>query len=288
VSLSFEAAVRIIASDRSIEICERNFFMPYITINTCRFYYEERGQGDALVLIHGLGSSTRDWEVQVDAFAPTFRVITFDLRGHGRSDKPAGPYTIPLFAADIIGLFKGLNIEQAHLVGISLGGAIAFQCALDHPEMLKTLTIVNSAPLLGLNDQEARQEIDRRVGIVQQMGMQAMGQSLAPGLFPKPEHAALRGAFIERWAANDPAAYIAATRAMAGWNVLNQISTIHCPTLILTADQDYSPVSVKEAYTKLMPNARLVVLPDAHHAAPMETPVQFNAALRTFLKEPHS
>ena len=186
------------------------------------------------------------------------------------------------YSDDLAGLLRALSITSAHIVGISLGGGIAFQFALDHPTQVKTMTIVNSAPTLG-DPAQVKPEIERRVGIVQQMGMRAMGQALAPTLFPKPEHAALRETFIARWAENDPRAYIEATRSMLDWDVTAQLGKIKCPSLIIAADQDYSPVAVKEAYIKLMPNAQLVVIPDARHAVPIEHPAEFNAALAQFL-----
>ncbi len=259
--------------------------MSQILANHINLYYEEHGQGQPLVLIHGLGSSTRDWEYQVPTFADNYQVITVDLRGHGQSDKPGGPYTMSLFASDLAGLLAGIGVAAAHVVGISLGGAVAFQFALDYPALVKTLTIVNSAPSLGGTLEQARQEIERRVGIVQQLGMRAMGQALSPNLFPKPEQAALRETFIERWAENDPQAYIEATRSMLGWDVTGQLNSIACPTLVIAADRDYTPVAVKEAYVALMPDARLVVIPDAHHAMPLEQPEKFNAALLDFLAQ---
>jgi pimeloyl-ACP methyl ester carboxylesterase len=221
--------------------------------------------------------------LQVAVFAPHYQVITFDLRGHGQSDKPPEPYTLPMFTADTAGLLTALGLDGVHVVGISLGGGVAFQLALDHPELIKALTIVNSAPAMAGGDEAAQQEIDRRVAIVQQVGMRAMGEALAPNLFPQPEDAPLRRTFVERWAENDPQAYIAATRSLLGWNVLDQIGSIHCPTLVIAADQDYSPVAVKEAYVKLMPNAELVIIPDAHHALPIEKPDAFNRVLAAFL-----
>ena len=180
-------------------------------------YYETHGQGQPLVFINGLGSSTRDWEYQVPEFARDYQVITFDLRGHGQSGKPAGPYSLALFAADTAGLLKALGVGPAHIVGISLGGGVAFYLAIDYPALVKTLTIVNSGPALGGTPEQAQQEIDRRVGIVQQLGMRAMGEGLSVRLLPKPEHAALRATFVERWAENDPAAYIEqATRLRRG------------------------------------------------------------------------
>lgn len=258
--------------------------MPTFHSNNINLNYHVDGKGQPLLFIHGLGSSMQDWESQVTEFAKKYQVITLDLRGHGKSDKPEGPYSIPLFSADAADLLKSLSIGLAHIVGISLGGAVAFQLAIDHPELVKTLTIVNSAPTLG-EPAQAQQEVERRVGIVQQMGMRAMGQALSPNLFPKPEHAALRDTFVERWAGNDPRAYVDATRSMLGWNVISRLGSIQCPTLVIAADQDYSPVAVKQAYVKLMPNARLVVIPDSHHATPIEKPAEFNQALAQFLAE---
>ena len=259
--------------------------MSFLQTNHTKLYYEIAGQGEALVFIHGLGSSTRDWEYQIPEFSKQYQVIAIDLRGHGQSEKSDGPYTIPMFAADLAGLLQALDIPSAHIVGISLGGAVAFQFALDHPAMVKTLTIVNSAPTLGGTPEQAQKEIERRVGIVGQYGMQAMGQSLAPVLFPGPEQASLRDTFVERWAENDPDAYIAATRSMLNWDVTHQLGSIQSPTLILTADQDYSPVAVKEGYITLLPHAQLAVIANAHHATPLEQPQEFNRVLAQFLAQ---
>ena len=251
--------------------------------NNIELHYEILGQGQALVFIHGLGSSTRDWEFQIPVFAQDYQVIAFDLRGHGQSDKPAGPYSMKMFAADLAGLLAGLGITSAHVVGISLGGAIAMQFAMDNAAIVKTLTVVNSGPSLGGTLEQRRQEIERRVGVVQQYGMRAMGQALASNLFPAPEQAALRETFVERWAENDPAAYIEATRSMQDWDVTDQLGTIHCPVLVIAADQDYTPVALKEAYIKLLPHADLAVIANAHHAVPIERPQEFNTVLARFL-----
>lgn len=257
--------------------------MPNFSSNHIDLYYESTGDGQLLLLIHGLGSSTRDWEPQVAEFAKSYRVITVDLRGHGQSEKPAGPYTIPEFAADVASLLESLHASPAHIVGLSLGGGVAFQLAIDYPAMLKSLTIVNSGPSMGGTSEQAQAEIARRVGIVQQMGMRAMGHALAPNLFPAMEHAALRETFVERWAENNPQAYIEATRSLLGFDVTSRLGEIHCPVLIIAAEHDYTPVAAKQAYVRLIPNAELVVIPGAHHATPIEQPEAFNAALKQFL-----
>jgi pimeloyl-ACP methyl ester carboxylesterase len=257
--------------------------MSGIQVNHIELYYEIAGEGEPLLFIHGLGSSTRDWDAQVPELSKRYKVIAFDLRGHGQSDKPAGPYTVSLFASDAAGLLMALDAAPAHVVGISLVGGVALQLALDHPALIKTLTVVNSGPAVLADAEQTRRELEGRVAIVKQLGMRAMGQALAPRLFPNPEQAALRETFIERWTENDPRAYIDATMSMADWNLTDRLGEIGCPTLILASDQDYTPVAMKEAYVKLLPNARLVVLPDSHHAVTMEKPEGFNRALQEFL-----
>lgn len=257
--------------------------MPKLKFNNINLYYEVNGKGQPLLFIHGLGSSTRDWELQVQKFSKTHQVITFDLRGHGQSDKPAGPYSMSMFASDTKGLLKSLGIESAHVVGLSLGGGIAFQLAIDSPKLVKTMVIVNSAPELVVRTFKDKLGVWQRFIIVRLLGMRRMGEVLSKRLFPKVEHASLQTTFVERWAENDSQAYQEAMRAMIGWSVTDKLGSIKCPTLVITADQDYTPVSLKEEYTKLMPNAQLVVIPDAHHATPVEQPETFNAALMDFL-----
>jgi 3-oxoadipate enol-lactonase len=257
--------------------------MPKIQTNSHYLHYEAHGEGQPIVFIHGLGSSTRDWEFQVPEFSKSYMVITFDLRGHGQSDKPAGPYRIPMFASDLVGLLGALGHEHAHIVGISLGGAVALQFAIDHPAMVKTLTLVNIAPTYSEDLEEARQALERRVRMVQQLGMRDLGQALSEIHFPKPENASLRETMVDRWAENDPRAYIEAARSILGWNVTDRLSSIQCPTLVVSAEHDLWPLSVKEAYVKLMPNAQLVVISDAHHFTTIERPDEFNAVLTGFL-----
>jgi 3-oxoadipate enol-lactonase len=257
--------------------------MPHLNVNGINLYYETTGHGQPLVFIHGLGSSTRDWQDQVAAFSGTYQVTTLDLRGHGQSDKPKGPYSMAMFAADSAGLLDRLGLGTCHLVGLSLGGGVAFQLALDFARQVKTLTIVNSAPI-GLEDSPAgRAEVDRRTAIVRQVGMKAMGQALSPNLFPAEGQADLRETFNQRWSENDPDAYLEALLSMVGWSVMPRVGAITCPALILAADQDYTPVALKQSYAALMPKAELVVIPDSHHALPMEKPAEFNRALGDFL-----
>jgi len=259
--------------------------MSKLHVRDIDLYYEIAGQGQPILFIHGLGSSSRDWEPQVAFFAKHYQVVTFDVRGHGQSGKPPGPYSIPLFATDTAELIKSLGIAPAHVVGISMGGMIAFQLAVSAADLVRSLVIVNSGPEFILRTFKERIGGLQRLLIVRLLGMRKMGQVLSKRLFPKPEHEELRRVFVERWAENDRRAYSDAMRAIVGWSVSDRLGDIRSPTLVITADEDYAPVSLKEAYVAKMPQAELVVIADSRHATPAERPEQFNEALMAFLSK---
>jgi pimeloyl-ACP methyl ester carboxylesterase len=258
--------------------------MGMIAVNGTRLHYRNEGTGEPLVFVHGLGSSGHDWAKQVDAFSDRYRVITFDVRGHGQSDKPEGPYSIPLFAADAAALLRTLEAVPATIVGLSMGGMIALQLAVDAPDLVRRLVVVNSMPEAKLDSLRDRWIYWSRRLVSSWIGMRATGEFIASRIFPKPEQGTLRQQFIERWAANDKQAYLATIDAIAGWSVEEQLDQITCPTLVVAAADDYTPVSVKRNYIDRMPNASLEVIEDAHHATPVERPQTFNRIVEQFLE----
>ncbi|MGB0220631.1 MAG: alpha/beta fold hydrolase [Sinimarinibacterium flocculans] len=245
-------------------------------------HYSVHGRGAPLLLIHGLGSSGNDWAPQIPAFAAHHRVIAPDLRGHGRSPSPAAPWSMHAFADDLLALLDDLGIGSAHVLGLSLGGGIAFQLAVQAPHRVRSLVIVNSGPELLPRTLGEHLAIWKRYAIIHLLGMRRMGAALAPRLFPEaPE---LQRRFVERFATNDKRAYLAALRAFVGWSVTRQLGAIRCPALVVAADQDYTPVAAKQAYVGLMPAAQLAVVADSRHALPMEKPAAFNACVLPFLR----
>ncbi len=258
--------------------------MPHITINGIQLYYEAHGEGAPVLLIHGLGSSSRDWEWQIPEFSKKYQVIAFDVRGHGRSGKPAGPYHMRQFADDAAYLLRVLGAVPAHIVGISMGGMIAYQLAVSHPEVVCSLVPVNCAPELPIRTLKDRFTMWQRMMIVRLLGMRKMGEVLSKRLFIKPEQEELRRIFVERWAENDPRAYLAALRALIGWSVVEQLGAIRAPTLVLSSDEDYTFIGDKERYAAQMPQAEMVVIADARHALPVEKPEEFNRAVLAFLE----
>jgi 3-oxoadipate enol-lactonase len=257
--------------------------MPRFRANGIDLYYEVTGKGQPLLFIHGLGDSTHTWEKQVSFFSKSYEVVTFDVRGHGQSDKPAGPYSIDLFARDTASLIRALQIAPCHVVGLSLGGMIAFQLAVSDPGLLRTMTIVNSGPAMILRTFKQRFEIYRRLFLIRALGMRTMGNFISSRLFPKQEQTELRRLVADRIAQNDKRAYLDSTRALVGWSVAEHLVAISCPTLVISGDQDYTPVPFKEAYVAKMPRAELVVIKDSRHVTHMDQPEEFNKVLLGFL-----
>lgn len=260
--------------------------MPHISVNGVQIYYELQGaEGRPVILfLHGLGSSVRDWEYQIPYFAADYRVLLIDMRGHGRSDKPKGPYTMSLFASDVIAVLDALKIDSVHLVGLSMGGMIAFQLAVDCPQRIRSMIIVNSGPAVVPRTLKEKFGIWLRFFIVRAMGMRKMGETLAPRLFVEPSQENLRQTFIARWAENDPRAYLDTLRAIVGWSVEDKIAQISIPTLVVASDQDYTPVAAKEAYIAKMSKAELKIIENAHHAVAAERPDAFNEVVRSFIQ----
>ncbi len=257
--------------------------MPIFHTDNLDFYYEIHGKGTPLVFLHGLGSSSLDWQKQVAFFSNQFQTITIDLRGHGKSEKPPGPYSVAQFAADTANLFKFLNLPPAHVAGLSMGGMVAFQLAVDAPNLLRSLTIINSGPELVLRTFGERLAFFQRALLVRCLGMRYMASLLGRLLLPEPHQQADQQTLIQRWAKNDKKAYLASLRAIIGWSVADRISSIQCPTLIIAADMDYTPISFKEAYRAKMSQAELVVIRNSRHLSPVDQPEQLNDALLEFL-----
>lgn len=257
--------------------------MPRVNIGKIKLNYEIDGEGEAVVFIHGLGSSLEDWELQKDSISKKHQVIRYDVRGHGESDKPNGKYSVKLFSEDLANLLDALGLKTVHLVGLSMGGWIAFQLCVDYPDRVKNMTIVNSGPALIFDTFEKKKELYLRLILFSVFGMRKIGEILAPRLFIKPEQEDLRNDFVERWAQNYKPSYMASFRGAVGWSVMDEIGEIECPVLVVAADEDYTPVSDKEAFVAKLQNGKLKVLEDSRHATPIEKPEEFNHILIEFL-----
>lgn len=258
--------------------------MPKIKTGDIDTYYEVHGEGEPLIFIHGLGSSGQDWAYQVAFFSPHYQVITYDARGHGQTDKVPGPYSVRLFAADLLHLMDALAIPKAHIVGISMGGMTALQFTVSYPERVKSQTIVNSWAEFAPENLQQWWALTQRLVLFRLFSMRTIGERLAEMIFIKPEQEELRQMLVSRWAENHKPSYMAATRGLVGWSVVEHLEDINAPSLIIAADEDYTPVATKAAYASRMRDAELVVIGDSRHATPVEKPEEFNCVLYDFLQ----
>ena len=125
--------------------------MSYVKVNDIQIYYEIHGEGEPLVLILGLGTDISEWGEFIHWFAEKYQVLAFDNRGVGRTDKPDMAYSIEMMADDTAGLIHALGIQQAHIVGISLGGRIALGLSLCHAECVKKLVVASTSARIARN-----------------------------------------------------------------------------------------------------------------------------------------
>lgn len=260
--------------------------MPTLRVDDVELFYEERGAGPVLVFLHGLGSSSRDWQLQLEHFSKHYRCLAFDLPGSGQSrdlQAPHGPFTVAGFARSVAHALTALGTGPAHVVGLSMGGMTGLQLALDAPALVRSLTVVNATGSVVASSWRDKALLGLRALLTKTLGPPGVARLVAPRLFPKPEHAALRATFIANLAALDARTYAAVSAAVLGWSVEARVHDINCPVLFIAADADYTPVAAKEALARRMKSARVLVMADAHHAVPVEKPNEFNALLTTEL-----
>ena len=257
-----------------------------IRVNDIDVAYSVAGAPDAepVLLIHGLGSSRRDWRLQVPALAPAYRVVAYDVRGHGDSEKPRSRYHMAELADDAVALARGLGLGPVHVVGLSLGGMIGFQMAVDHPDMVRSLTVVNSGPEVVARTVRDWLRLRLRMFLTWALGPAAIGHLVGKRLFPKPEQEPLRRAFRDQVASNDRSAYLNMSRAIVGWSVADRLGRVKCPVLVVSGDRDYTPVAAKAAYVEKMVDAQLKVIEDSGHATPFDQPEALNRELLAFLR----
>lgn len=243
-----------------------------------------RPDGPAVVLSNSLGSTHRMWDAQIAALEERFRVVRYDTRGHGDSPVPPGPYSIDELADDAIGLLDRLDIERAHLVGLSLGGMTMMRVAARNPERVNRLALLCTAaylpPAQGWTD---------RAALVRADGTSAVAAAVVQRWFTPGYLAANTEAQqgYEAMVAATPAeGYAACCEAIAAMDQRAELSSIIAPTLAIAgADDPATPPDLLRDIVDAVPHGRLLVVPDSAHLANAEQPGAITPALLEHLEQ---
>jgi len=262
--------------------------MSQVLVNGVTLYYEIHGTGEPLVLIEGLGYASWSWFRQIEVLSNSYRVVSFDNRGVGKSDKPDIPYSIELMADDVALLLESLSIEKAHVLGVSMGGYIAQQLAIRYPQKVKSL-------VLGCTSFGGPQSIP-----ITEQALQSMlsVEGLNPeAIIRQGFKAAISPQFISAypevvdqlvaWRLDNPTPRYAWERqfaAASAFNLETQLNKIKVPTLVMTGSEDIViPPQNSDLLAERISGARLVIIPGSGHLFFIEKAEEFNATVLEFL-----
>lgn len=266
--------------------------MPSVAVNGVRLFYEEAGAPDAppLVLIMGWGGDHTAWALQVPAFAAEHRVIALDNRGTGQSEVPDAPYTIAGMAGDVVGLMDALGIGRAHICGASMGGMIAQELTLRHPERVRTLGLHCTASVI---DAYGRFLIDTLLAVKARGDREENVRAIMPWILCRRTMAE-RPDFIRFWIDRAltypyPIGLEGLSRqadAIRAHDTLARLGEIRVPTFITTGALDIlvPPTSSGEIHARI-PGSELATIEDAGHLHFIEQAERFNEACLGFLQK---
>jgi pimeloyl-ACP methyl ester carboxylesterase len=247
-------------------------------------HYLERGAGEPVVLIHGLGSSGADWAFQVPALEAEYRVLLPDLPGCGYSAGLAAGYTIADLAAALWRWLDDLGIERPNLVGFSMGGAVGLEMALQRPAAVARLALINSLASYRVDHwtKWCKARID--AGLVRLLGIERTARVIAARLFPESHQAAMRDR-AERVIGSVPAStYLDMARVLERWSAYERLERLACRALLIAAEFDYTPLAEKLDLAASL-RADCVVVRESRHGTPFDAIGITNAALRAFLRD---
>lgn len=274
--------------------------MPTAKINDIELYFEEHGNGEPLLLIMGLAADMNGWLFQTPEFAQHYRTIVFDNRGVGRSSKPAGPYTIKQMADDAAGLLDHLGIGRAHVVGISMGGMIAQELALQHPERVQRLVLGCTYAFPDDAVAALRGTLAGRLGgsVGANGELQIDSSAIDPmQLFGTLLPLSFSAAFLQNELPKlmqvfagalqfgfSMEAILGQVEATATHDTLERLPNIGVPTMVITGDADaLIPPHCSQVLAAKIPGAKLVTMAGGSHGFNFESPQEFNRHVLEFL-----
>jgi 3-oxoadipate enol-lactonase len=256
------------------------------SVNSAQIFYQATGEGDPLLLLHGLGSSGDDWWFQTPAFAPHFRLILPNLRGHKQSSTLREPTSIFTLTVDIAQLLDALGIAQAHVLGLSLGGLVAQLLAIHFPQLVSKLILVNTFAHLRPTSLREAYTLARRAIVSKYLPPETTAKVVARDLFPKPDQAALRDEVLTRSGVNDATSYRYLVDAIRRFDSRPQLDRIAASTLLITGDRDaVVPRGCQQQLARGIRTVQWRLVRDSGHATPVDQPEEFNRVVLKFLKD---
>jgi len=260
--------------------------MPLIKVNNINLYYELHGSenADVIVLSNGIFMSTASWAYQVAALKQHFRVLVYDCRGMWKSDHPAGPYSMEQHADDLAGLLQALEIEKAHIAGISYGGEISMTFALKYTAMVRSLIVSSSVSQI---DPLLMAIGESWIGALQSHDGETLFKVTLPYNFSedyiKENHAMIANS-AKRYAQMDFDSVSELMAAFMRLDITAELNRITSPTLVIVGEEDnLKPRKYSEIIAAAIPNSELLIIPHAAHAVCLEKPGEFNSAVLGFV-----
>jgi pimeloyl-ACP methyl ester carboxylesterase len=238
----------------------------------------------AVLLLHGLGADATSWILQIPALTGAgFRPIATDTPGFGRSHYDGHGWSIRRMAADMAGLLEELRTGPAHVVGLSMGGTIAQQFALDYPHLTRKLVLVSTFAALRPDRLSGWLYFIQRFILVNTLGLPAQAKVVAQRIFPGPRNGQLREMLVQTISRADPRAYRKAMASLGLFNSVKRLGEIKIPTLVVTGADDTTVTPARQqSLVEAIPAARQVIVPDAGHAVPVDQAERFNRELLAF------
>jgi 3-oxoadipate enol-lactonase len=258
--------------------------MPFFRDEESSIHYLERGRGEPLLLIHGLGCSGANWAFQVAALEHCFRLIIPDLPGSGHSSPPRSEYTIAGFANSMWKLMDHLKIRETNIVGFSLGGAVALEMATLRPSCVPKLALINSLATYQPRDLRKWLETYLSATIVRMLGMPRAACLMAARLFPEPWQRAMREHAAHMMGSVPANSYLGTGLALARWAILDRLNLLTCRVLLIAAENDFTPLAEKRELAKKL-KAELVVVRGSRHGTPFDSVEATNASLLALLTD---
>lgn len=243
------------------------------------------GEGPVLVLSHTLATSRAMWRYQVPHFAQRYRVITYDMRGHGESAAPDYPYSLEMLGEDVVGILDSLGIHRPVVfLGISIGGMIGQALALRHPDRFRAIILANT---VSRTPTEAKAMWEQRIETIAKDGIESQVQpTLERWLSPEFR---TRDPETTKWVADmirstPTAGMIGCARAIQQLDYTDQLAQVTLPTLIIAGEKDPgAPVAASQTIHERIKGSHLEIIPNCLHQTPIEAPDRFNRTVGAFL-----